>query len=203
MIPIKKQLESLHGAFTYVRCNRKPEHERGIGMTAEEVVSKLDGARRSSSGWTSRCPAHADSSPSLSIREGNDGRVLLHCFSGCSTADICSALHITVRDLFPGRLDPAQARVSRERRVRQERIRGRVEQLHGLNRDIHRKAEAVIAAGCLGPSGSALAVQDRDCLLVTISDAHHVLRQEMGEQAYAEWSSCLGGSYRQFGAGQD
>ena len=32
--------------------------------------------------WMARCPSHEDKTPSLSIREGDDGRVLLHCFAG-------------------------------------------------------------------------------------------------------------------------
>lgn len=33
------------------------------------------------------CPAHADSTPSLSIRQGNKG-LLVHCFAGCEPEDI-------------------------------------------------------------------------------------------------------------------
>ena len=34
-----------------------------------------------------RCPAHTDSTPSLSIRQGNNG-LLVHCFAGCSPQTI-------------------------------------------------------------------------------------------------------------------
>jgi hypothetical protein len=37
------------------------------------------------------CPAHGDKSPSLSVREKN-GRVLVHCFGGCSQGDVIEAL---------------------------------------------------------------------------------------------------------------
>lgn len=47
-----------------------------------------------------RCPAHADRSPSLSVAEGRDGRVLVHCFAGCSVEEVCRALGLTIRDLF-------------------------------------------------------------------------------------------------------
>jgi len=33
--------------------------------------------------WVASCPAHEELSPSLSIRELEDGRVLLHDFAGC------------------------------------------------------------------------------------------------------------------------
>jgi hypothetical protein len=72
----------------------------GSGLTCERIVERLH-ARRSGSGWIACCPAHEDRSPSLSICEGEDSRVLLHCFSGCSIESICHALEIKVSDLFP------------------------------------------------------------------------------------------------------
>lgn len=47
-----------------------------------------------------RCPAHNDKNPSLSVAEGNDGRVLLKCFAGCTLTDICAGLGIKQSDLF-------------------------------------------------------------------------------------------------------
>lgn len=70
-------------------------------MRVEEVLSRLQGVRRSRDSWIARCPAHQDRSPSLSIRR-NDGKTLLHCFAGCMTHDICAALKIEMRDLFNG-----------------------------------------------------------------------------------------------------
>lgn len=68
-------------------------------MTAAEIAERLH-ARRIASGWIARCPAHQDRSPSLSVREGRDGRVLLKCFAGCSVEAVCAALGIRVSDLF-------------------------------------------------------------------------------------------------------
>lgn len=75
--------------------------ERRAAMTAEELADRLH-ARASGTGFVARCPAHADRSPSLSIREGSDGRVLLHCFAGCSVESVCDALKIRVSNLFSG-----------------------------------------------------------------------------------------------------
>lgn len=76
-------------------------------MTAVEIADRLH-ARPSGAGFIACCPAHADRSPSLSIREGIDGRVLLHCFAGCSVESVCDALRIKVSDLFsgPGTIQP-------------------------------------------------------------------------------------------------
>lgn len=38
------------------------------------------------------CPAHEDKKPSLSIKEGDHGRVLVFCHVGCSFAEIRDAL---------------------------------------------------------------------------------------------------------------
>lgn len=72
---------------------------------ADHLLSRLDGVRRTGDGrWIARCPAHDDSSPSLSVRELDDGRILVHCFTGCATADVVAAVRLSLADLFPGRL---------------------------------------------------------------------------------------------------
>jgi len=61
-----------------------------------------------------RCPAHDDASPSLSVREMSDGRVLIHCFAGCSAAAVMESVGLTLRDLMPqstGEFRPSSAAV--------------------------------------------------------------------------------------------
>lgn len=53
--------------------------------------------------WLARCPAHADRSPSLSVRDLDDGRTLLHCFAGCATAAVLAAVELSLSDLYPPR----------------------------------------------------------------------------------------------------
>jgi hypothetical protein len=65
------------------------------------ILSRLSKTRRNGDGWLALCPAHDDHAASLSINEGDDGRVLLHCFVGCSTEDIVAKLDLQLRDLFP------------------------------------------------------------------------------------------------------
>lgn len=65
------------------------------------VLERLDEARPCGTGWRACCPAHGDTNPSLSISEGADGRVLMHCFAGCSIEDVVYALGLEMRDLFP------------------------------------------------------------------------------------------------------
>lgn len=56
--------------------------------------------RRAGAGWRARCPAHDDRNPSLTLREGRDGRVLLRCWSGCKTRRVLEALGLDWRELF-------------------------------------------------------------------------------------------------------
>lgn len=71
-------------------------------MPCSDLISRLEGVRRSAEGrWAARCPAHADKRASLSIRELDDGRVLVHCFAGCAVEDVLSACGATFETLFP------------------------------------------------------------------------------------------------------
>jgi len=67
----------------------------------EELLSKLRKVKGRNGSFTACCPAHQDDSPSLAIREANDGRVLLHCFGGCSVHDVLGAVGMDITDLFP------------------------------------------------------------------------------------------------------
>lgn len=73
-------------------------------MTAENLIARLEGAKRTGADrWIARCPAHDDKSPSLSIREVDDGRILIKCFAECSTYEIVSAVGLELSDLFPAK----------------------------------------------------------------------------------------------------
>ena len=74
-------------------------------MTAEQLLARLEKVRRGAhNSWTACCPAHADKSPSLAIRETEDGRILLHCFSGCPVGAVVEAVGLRLTDLFPDQL---------------------------------------------------------------------------------------------------
>jgi hypothetical protein len=75
----------------------------------DTLLSCLDRVKRTGNGtWIARCPAHADKGPSLSIRETDEGKTLLHCFAGCSAHEVVAAVGLEITDLFPARpADPA------------------------------------------------------------------------------------------------
>ena len=65
------------------------------------VLSCVHGAKSDGIGWRARCPAHGGKSiTSLSIAQGDDGRVLLKCHAGCSHRAILGALGLDERAMF-------------------------------------------------------------------------------------------------------
>jgi hypothetical protein len=75
-------------------------------MKIQVLLARLERVRRSANGWTARCPAHDDATPSLAVSLGEDGRILLKCFAGCEVAAIVGAVDVALADLFVG---PASA----------------------------------------------------------------------------------------------
>jgi len=85
------------------------------GTPVQRVLERLQsvkpaGDRR----WIALCPAHGDKHPSLSVKEADDGKVLLKCFSAnCTPDDIAKAIGLTLSDLFT---EHTRARCSGNRR---------------------------------------------------------------------------------------
>lgn len=66
------------------------------GPAAE--IARHWGGVRSGTGWLVRCPVpghgrgRGDLTPSLSIADGTNGRLLVHCFAACAPRDVLAAL---------------------------------------------------------------------------------------------------------------
>ncbi len=69
-------------------------------MTASEILARLEHVRPHRRGWSARCPAHADHTPSLDVAAGADGRTLVLCRAGCRPREIVAALGLSLADLF-------------------------------------------------------------------------------------------------------
>lgn len=70
---------------------------------AHQLLERLEKVRQTGlDSWAARCPAHVDRTASLSIRE-TEGKVLVHCFAGCSVHDVVGAVGLQLQDLFPPR----------------------------------------------------------------------------------------------------
>lgn len=89
-------------------------------MKAAEFAELLE-ARPVGETWMARCPAHADSDPSLKIAQGDQG-VLIHCWAGCRKEDILKAMGLEWGDLFDKTLDEEDAKWNKiNRKVKKER----------------------------------------------------------------------------------
>ena len=68
-------------------------------MTLNDLLNRLDKVSQRGDQYTACCPAHDDKKPSLAITE-KGSKILLKCWSGCTTQDITGALGIELKDLF-------------------------------------------------------------------------------------------------------
>ena len=57
----------------------------------DAICAALDGSRIGDR-VMAKCPAHDDRNPSLSVKEGSNGVVLVHCFAGCAQDSVIGAL---------------------------------------------------------------------------------------------------------------
>lgn len=74
-------------------------------MTVDEFIEKYfpgDKHRREGRGkYMACCPVHGDSNPSMSVSEGEDGKILLHCFGcGAEPKEILDALGASFEDVM-------------------------------------------------------------------------------------------------------
>ena len=66
---------------------------RTHSLDAQSIAGALSKAKRSGPNqYTACCPAHDDNSPSLSIKDSPDGKVLVHCHAGCTQDEVINAL---------------------------------------------------------------------------------------------------------------
>lgn len=74
-------------------------------MNAETIARSL-GGRRVGSHWMASCPTHEDRNPSLSIRDSDGGKVLVHCHAGCDQSVVIDELRF--RGLWDSASDHCQ-----------------------------------------------------------------------------------------------
>jgi len=74
-------------------------------MNAADLANALGAAQRSGKGWVCRCPVpghgkgRGDRNPSLSVTNGDDGRILVHCHAGCAQSEVI--LELCRREQWP------------------------------------------------------------------------------------------------------
>ncbi|WP_341678384.1 hypothetical protein [Niveibacterium sp. SC-1] len=91
-------------ARTGYPASRKQVSSTHHNPAIDVLLSRLDGVKRTGPDrWLARCPAHDDGHASLSVRELDDGRILLHDFAGCSADEVVGAIGLALADLMPPR----------------------------------------------------------------------------------------------------
>lgn len=68
-------------------------------FNAEYIARHLGKFTSSGARWMAQCPAHGDRTPSLSITDAEDGKILVKCFAGCTQDAVIAALK--ARGLWP------------------------------------------------------------------------------------------------------
>lgn len=101
--------------------------QSAAGEPIDRLLARLENVRQTGNSWRATCPAHgSDRNQTLSIATADDGRVLLHCFAGCTPLEILHAVGLELANLFPDRpQDNRTPKTLEERRAQKESIRFR------------------------------------------------------------------------------
>jgi putative DNA primase/helicase len=84
--------------------------------TASEIAAALGNARRAGRDWLCCCPVHAGAS--LSLADGRNGTLLIHCFGGCDSREVWDEL--LDRGLIEGSSDTRSHKRIEDRRRRED-----------------------------------------------------------------------------------
>ena len=85
-------------------------------MNAQQIAKGLGKFNSTAGGFVAPCPAHDDKNPSLSITDGKDGKVLIHCHAGCDQQAVIDALK--GRNLWPEAEVPSNSKGPQPKRGR-------------------------------------------------------------------------------------
>lgn len=157
------------------RFPAKPYIDVTSGAPVLRLLNRLDSVRpQGADSWTAKCPAHADRHPSLSISVSGDGKILVHCFAGCSALAVVQACGLTLADLFPRRLKPSTLEERREAREQ-----ARAARIIAATKTLNEESAVALIAAKMVQQGAALSGDDLARLgqaLARIESAREVLR---------------------------
>ncbi len=76
-----------------------------MSVEFQNVIDRLEAMgkdpHKNGVGYKACCPAHDDNDPSLSVKKGDNGGVVLFCHANCTTEAVVGAMGMTMADLFP------------------------------------------------------------------------------------------------------
>jgi hypothetical protein len=153
--------------------NQKTLH-RHSSTPINLMRERLDNPRKYGEGYRDACPAHEGKSrSSLSIKETDDGRVLLHCFAGCSALDVVHSLGLELSDLFERPIERPQT--PQQRRELQQKIKmGRWKSVRG---DLLIECQILLLGMGMAYRGEPISQEDMDRAVL----AGKRIRSAMGE----------------------
>ena len=98
-----KGLNNTFSGFPH-RFYYQKQKKKGVNfLIITELLDGLKQVKGTNGQYTAKCPAHDDHRNSLSVTEGEDGRILLHCHAGCTPETILAAMHLDMKDLYPSK----------------------------------------------------------------------------------------------------
>lgn len=68
-------------------------------LTIDDLLSRLSGVKPHGDNYQAKCPAHDDSTASLSVKQAPNGSILFRCFAGCTYNAIRDALGLSTGQL--------------------------------------------------------------------------------------------------------
>jgi hypothetical protein len=144
----------------------KHTHGNHSAKGIDALLSRLERVKRTSaSTWIASAPTRDDRHPSMTIRELDDGRILIHDHGGDSVADILAAIGLTFDSLFPDSIDPLKHHHPERRPFHC----GDVLRAVGFEALLVGCAAAAVAAG------EPLAAVDRERLMLAVSRIQEAL----------------------------
>jgi hypothetical protein len=158
-----------------------------MSAAVQRVIEALTAAgstpRRRGAGWIARCPGHDDGDPSLSIREGREGRALLKCHTGCSLDQVLAALGFPKSDLFEA---PPVARLRANRRDKLEPTRPHAPRPDRRPPPSNPPQGPQAGAGPIPQETSATAQPPPGCTLVAYAEAKRLPEQHLLDQGMSD-----------------
>jgi hypothetical protein len=100
-------------------------------MKLHAFIAHLDKVRANGDSFEALCPAHDDRAPSLSVAEGDQGGIVVHCHAGCEPLAIVEALGLHMADLAPdSSVRPKATPATRSKAVPAPVSPEKIEQMH-------------------------------------------------------------------------
>ena len=154
-------------------------------MTITQFLALFHPVKPTRKGWDVCCPAHDDQHPSLGVMEGDGGRIVLNCLAHCENKTICTALGITLADLFPDRpLDGMPRPVKLPPIKVTPRKRAFAYELHAL--DLRQAADKILSAAKNCEDCDTWTDADRELAMKAVSVAYAYQERATWCEGYAD-----------------